>query len=323
MVHVDPVYGPLFGHHSLAEIYLPQPEGNYVVYEFELGPWVERATSPWGRYRIPDYSCSDNHHGDQLMHVEEHELRLLVTEGDQQLFVLDPEDERYRKDRPRDLYPDDGSFAASVPFVFWKDPFGRFIELLRSDLHPPNLCEPVLYVYGRQEPFTVTLDEQVHVTVSDPPIDGHGWTLLPTGDGGVTVPGSDRAWPFLFWEGQNGLFARPDGGTVVARSEVRDHLRRVLPLQGLRGREVDDFVRAWAPDLEESPYVLVSFHPRDDIDRLVPMRIEPEPDTLIRVMMEYEPRASGGGDVRPQPLPAVPPRRGFVVVEWGGVKRQR
>lgn len=50
----------------------------------------------------------------------------------------------------------------------------------------------------------------------------------------------------------------------------------------------------------------------------MPLEIEPKPDTLIRVLMEFK-----GLDkyktVKEQKL-ITPERKGFVVVEWGGTE---
>jgi hypothetical protein len=293
VLSVDPSHGALYGFREEdGALYLPQPEGNYVVYNYALGDWTER-------YAVRSSHCGDG--SDLYAELADYplsELKLHATSPAGQELYVHPE-------RPGKA-------------LLWKDPFGRLVELLHPEAQPPDLCEPVLYLYGTDEPVTITLDPDIFVTVSAPRIQDQRWTVLPTGDGGVRV--GERTWPFLFWEGQHGLFEPPAEGVGVARGEVRAFLRRVLPAHGLQGREIEDFVSAWADKLEQSPFVRISFHERADIDELVPMTIEPEPDTLIRVLMEYEPLDSAPAS-RWSPPPAVPPRRGFTVVEWGGVVR--
>ena len=57
---------------------------------------------------------------------------------------------------------------------------------------------------------------------------------------------------------------------------------------------------------------------REEIDNNMELDINPKPDTLIRVMMEYK-----GLDkkikVKDQKLPRVE-RTGYTVVEWGGTE---
>jgi hypothetical protein len=304
---VDWSHGALYGNRQGdGAVYLPQPEGTYAVYNYELKELV-----PGGQYSVRDNHClGDTERYAQVLDIPDAELKLFTTTPDgQQLYtILDPE------------HPYHQQFDAKieVPYLLWKDPFGRMVELLRAGLHPPEMCEPVLYFYGTDEPVTVTLDPEIVVTASSPRIRDHRWTVLPTGDGGVRQ--GERTWPFLFWEGEHGLFDPPSSGEVVAQDEVEAYLRRVLPAHGLQGREIDDFVRIWAPKLEQSPFVRISFHERALIDEVAPMTIEPPPDTLVRVMMEYEPLQRAVPSV-PSPAPVPPPRRGFTVVEWGGVIR--
>jgi hypothetical protein len=60
----------------------------------------------------------------------------------------------------------------------------------------------------------------------------------------------------------------------------------------------------------------ITFLPQEQIDRLAPLLINPKPDTVIRVFMDYK-----GLD---QPISIIAPkiktpvRHGFTVVEWGG-----
>ena len=56
--------------------------------------------------------------------------------------------------------------------------------------------------------------------------------------------------------------------------------------------------------------------PQPDYDKLIPMDISPQPDTVIRVYMLYK-SLDEPIKVEPQKLSA-PIRKGFTVVEWGG-----
>ena len=71
--------------------------------------------------------------------------------------------------------------------------------------------------------------------------------------------------------------------------------------------------------LENKPYYFVTFVDRATIDKLAPLAISPQPDTTIRVLMDYkgldEPISVQGFDIK------TPQRSGFTAVEWGGVLR--
>ena len=72
----------------------------------------------------------------------------------------------------------------------------------------------------------------------------------------------------------------------------------------------------WLPKLEENEYNLIRFASRDIIDSEMPLDINPKPDTVIRVLMEYKP-LDNKINIKEQNLTKVE-RNGFTVVEWGG-----
>ena len=63
-------------------------------------------------------------------------------------------------------------------------------------------------------------------------------------------------------------------------------------------------------------YNYIRFETLDEINSYMPLIIEPQPDTLIRVLMDYKP-LDKKINVNEQQL-STPIRNGFTVVEWGG-----
>jgi hypothetical protein len=128
-----------------------------------------------------------------------------------------------------------------------------------------------------------------------------------------------RRHPWLFWEGSSYCFPTLTRGYVVQPYEVKGLFRSVLPRLGLQGREIDDFVRIWAPRFTEFPYYFIGFHDQSAVDLLAPLHISPEPDVLIRVCMDYR-GLDEFTQVEEPELPPTPRRHGLTVVEWGGLK---
>lgn len=211
-------------------------------------------------------------------------------------------------------------FLKARPLFLWKDPFGRMIRFVNTAFVIPNACEPILYLYPAQaEKVTVKLGEEIAVTQSYPAYRG-GWSVSAQPDGWLMELSSGRRLPHLFWEGHSYILPKETKGFVVQHSEVREFLENVLPQLGLNERETHDFVSAWAPKLTESPYYFITFLDREVIDRYYPLRIDPTPDTTIRVFMDFTP-LSRPIFVPPLPLAPPPERRGFTAVEWGVVVR--
>jgi hypothetical protein len=126
-----------------------------------------------------------------------------------------------------------------------------------------------------------------------------------------------REIPYLFWEGPlPGHVGEGAAGFDVEGKDAVAFFERVLPKLGLNSCEIFDFVVFWAPQLARHAHNFVWFE-TDEYAKRCPMRVEPAPDAIIRIMMIWEvvdePRA------RPEQALQLPARSGFVVVEWGGV----
>ncbi len=210
------------------------------------------------------------------------------------------------------------AFAQAHPVFFWKDPFGRWLRFRKyAFLRAAECGKPVIYLYPEQ-PTDVRVQVQPTggFTVTEPAYPAGGWTVRAQPDGTLTTQ-DGHAYPYLFWEGFGLNYQRPREGFVVERRHVPTFLQEKLAVLGLNAKERADFADFWQPRLQASPYAFVTFVAKQDFDRLAPLTVEPQPDTVIRVFMDYEPLAQPMTVVQPQRL-TTPERRGFTVVEWGG-----
>ena len=91
-----------------------------------------------------------------------------------------------------------------------------------------------------------------------------------------------------------------------------------LDFRWLNEREANEFIIYWLPILEENNYNLIRFAENDIINEQMPLEINPKPDTIIRVLMEFKP-LDNKIDVKEQELIPVT-RKGYSVIEWGGTK---
>ena len=57
---------------------------------------------------------------------------------------------------------------------------------------------------------------------------------------------------------------------------------------GLNEREAEEFIVYWLPKLNEHEHNYIRFADADEINRAMPLDIDPQPDTVIRVMMTYK-----------------------------------
>lgn len=208
-------------------------------------------------------------------------------------------------------------FVARHPAVYVKDPLGRLVYFQGEQFGPAVECgKPVIYLYPEKEQ-----DVDVYVaptggfTVTDPPYND-GWHVRATPESVIRNYADGKTYPYLFWEGHGAEYTRPTRGFVAAKAEVPALLREKLALLGLADNEIDDFMEFWEPRLTTKPYVFVTFVDQPTFDTIAPLTVEPAPDTVIRVFMDYEPLES---PIDVEPLPIITPvRSGFSVVEWGG-----
>lgn len=262
-------------------------------------------TSTWGPDEVTVYSLTEDH---QLIDQFYAKYQLIYQEDISTRYGLEPMLSR-------------DEFVDSNPVLLAEDPFGRQIRLLRSDLLPPLACEPIIYLYA-PEPTEISLrfGSSVRILESDPEY-SDGWRVRADETGEIVDLRDGSTHPYLFWEGQSHLLPRLERGAVLSRAEVSGFLDQSLSKLGLVGSEIDDFKYYWLDKLTQSPYVAISFYDQAVVDAVYPIEITPDPDTSIRVLMDYQ-LLRTRIDLPPQNLPANPPQRqGVTLVEWGGLER--
>jgi hypothetical protein len=211
-------------------------------------------------------------------------------------------------------------FLGYNPLIYWVDPFGRTIELTNAHFGPTAECgKPVIYLYPTSTTnVDVSLAPQGGFTYTEPTYNT-GWHVTATPTGQLTERHSGKTYPYLFWEGRGGIYTEPTKGFVVAQADVHMFLTTSLAKLGLNTQETADFIEFWEPRMQGSPYYQVSFMGNRTMDELAPLSVQPKPDSIIRILMDFKPLKQRI-TIEPQIL-RTPTRTGFTVVEWGGVLR--
>ena len=211
-------------------------------------------------------------------------------------------------------------FRSLKPLIYWVDPMDRLVEFMAKEVFPPTECgKPVIYLYPETAGwFDVTVEPVGGMSVSEPDY-GRGWRVYAEPDGSLYHSGTDTTYPYLFWEGRGGIYRTPERGWVIDQAGVSAFLDEKLSAFGLNAQETADFKEFWLPRMQDSPWYFVTFLDNRYMDALAPLTVSPAPDTVIRVLMDFT-----GLDEPIDAEPFVirtPERRGFTVVEWGGVLR--
>lgn len=192
------------------------------------------------------------------------------------------------------------------------------VEKLRYEVNP------VLYLYPEKE-------QEVQVKISDnnlikadyPKYDmKEGWKVNAYPDGRIMNYGDGREYSYLFWEGtiEKDKAWNLSTGYVVSGEDVRDFLRLKLKEIGFTPQEYNEFVVYWYPLMKDNKYNLIHFA-LDEYDKASPLDIRPAPDSILRVCMVFKP-LDEYIDIPAQDFEFFE-RKGFTVVEWGGVKLEK
>ena len=187
----------------------------------------------------------------------------------------------------------------------------------RNKVHcNPNVAyKPMIYLYPENmTDVNVLLGNEKSLTTTYPKYND-GWKITAYPDG-TLIDDKGRQYYGLYWEGNNYQNQIQDTGFVIPGNDTISFLEDKLKVLGLTEKEANEFIVYWLPKLEKNKYNYIYFESLDNINNYMPLSISPEPDSIIRILMNYKP-LNKKISVNEQIL-NTPDRTGFTVVEWGG-----
>ena len=172
---------------------------------------------------------------------------------------------------------------------------------------PPGvICKPVIYLYPK---YTENVDVKLYfngkITQSIPEYNNSvGWQVKASPNGNLINISNDKEYSFLFWEGDPKYFAYDlSSGFVVKGVDSKRFLENTLTYMGLNSKESSEFISYWLPQMQGNKYNLIHFAGSDYTDNAV-LDIQPKPDSILRIFMEYRPLNSSIS-VKPQALSII------------------
>jgi hypothetical protein len=175
-----------------------------------------------------------------------------------------------------------------------------------------TIKKPAIYLYPETDlTVTVKLAVQGKIT-SSKPLYGSGWTIQATRAGLI-----DGQYDYLFYEAQLDRLTLPAEGWVVAYGEIAKWFDATLPQLGLNQKEKDQFKEYWLRNLPKCNYLEIKLLEDSFLKEHMNLVISPSPTTIIRLNFHFQPLDKPSSIVAPKIT--TPTRKGFVVVEWGGV----
>jgi len=194
-----------------------------------------------------------------------------------------------------------------------------FITLLTgcTPQEEPKTEKPVIYLYPTTEQkVSVELDYKGELTCTYPQYKDE-WRVKAKPDGTLTNIADNREYSYLYWEGTYNKKWDMSKGFVVKGEETEKFLQEKLEYLGLTPKEYNEFIVYWLPIMQENEYNLITFA-GEEYENIAPLKITPKPDSILRVMMVFKPLNKPINVEEQELKPFI--RKGFTVVEWGGIK---
>lgn len=179
-----------------------------------------------------------------------------------------------------------------------------------------GVAKPIIYLYPETTTeVAVALNFKGKLTHTYPRYQ-EGWNVTAHPDG-TLFDADGKEYYALYWEGDNSEPFTLNEGTVVKGENTIEFLESSLETLGLNRREANEFIMYWLPRMENNAYNLIHFSSKE-YEEMAELKISPKPETMIRVMMVFQPLKKEI-KVPSQDLEQLrKERKGFTVVEWGG-----
>lgn len=195
------------------------------------------------------------------------------------------------------------------------------LKKYNSTYDPTNIVsdKPIIYLYPTKETeISVKLLKKENITYSYPKYKDK-WKVLAQPNGNLQDLSTERNLYALYYENNNTKnFKVEKDGFIVKGKDTIKFLEEKLAVLGLSEREAEEFIIYWLPKLESNKYNYIRFATQDEINENMPIEINPNPDTIIRVLMTFK-KLDNPINIQEQQL-KTPNRTGYTVVEWGGTE---
>ncbi|MDI6713884.1 MAG: hypothetical protein QMD43_02485 [Thermodesulfovibrio sp.] len=182
-----------------------------------------------------------------------------------------------------------------------------------EDESAPVVRKPAIYLYPKNKgDITVKLNIKGTVTKTIPEYN-ESWKVNVTKKGII-----DNKYSYLFYEAslENPISVSKEGW-IVRYEHLESWFDKYLPKLGLNRKEIKDFKDYWLKELKYAKFYQIRLLDKDFLDNNIQLLISPKPDTVIRVILYFKP-VDKYKKIKNPKLTHIQ-RKGFTVVEWGGI----
>ena len=190
-----------------------------------------------------------------------------------------------------------------------------YTKIISRQTCDPNVAyKPIIYIYPEEDmDLKIKLGNTNNLLYTYPKYKNE-WNVKVSKDGNIYDYDTKRNYYGLYWEAYDNYKLNLDEGFIVKGEDTTKFLEEKLEILGLNEYEINEFIIYWIDKLEQNKYNFISFRNKEDIN--MTLEFSKEPDTLIRIMMDYK-KLDKPIKIKEQKLEKVE-RIGYTVVEWGG-----
>lgn len=178
--------------------------------------------------------------------------------------------------------------------------------------------KPVLYLYPKKNKTKVTVKfDNPELLTTTYPLYKDKWVVTADKNGDLY----DKKGNFyysLYWEETKHNSVDWSKGYYVTKENAISFLEDKLKYIGLNEKERNEFIIYWLPVLENNGKSIVHFELTDERQSFNKITVTPKPDSMLRMSMHIKKVDKEPKNIEMQHMKHFN-RKGFAVVEWGGV----
>jgi len=177
---------------------------------------------------------------------------------------------------------------------------------------PGVICKPAIYLYPENNSVVrvkVIVNGEI---IKSLPEYKNGWNIYASSSGLI-----NGEYEYLFYEVQLNNLQLPSEGWVVKYDALPEWFDTNLERLGLNEKEKSQFENYWLKNLPKSEYYEIKLLSSEFLKKNMDLVINPQPDTVIRLEFSFKPLNKL--EYLIEPNITTPVRKGFTVVEWGGL----
>ncbi len=184
---------------------------------------------------------------------------------------------------------------------------------LKECKHIDIVKKPAIYLYPpKKTSIDITLHPKGKI-IQSIPLYENKWHITADKSGLI-----DKKYRYLFYEvALDKSFPLSEEGWSVQYNALSRWFDKHLNKLGLNKKEATDFKTYWLKNLPPSNYYTIKMVQPEIVNGQLGLKIDPEPDSLLRVLLYFVPSESTVSLKEPKNNSFT--RKGFVVVEWGGI----